>query len=157
MSDSPSPPAGSSQRLAARIPDRAFTPRFWIYAYVAWFALLFILSSTSGSGGPDFPTHTDKVAHFLYFAAGGAALGAVGLLRNPPLGRPALVVGTLAAGALVGLFDEWHQTFTPNRTGLDSGDWIADFLGTSAGLAFAVVAFRCLRANGLSLPPSDSP
>lgn len=154
MSEFPSTPVSSAQRLAASLHDRALTPRFWSCAYVAWFVLLFILSSISGSGGPDFPTHTDKVAHFLYFAVGGAALGAIGLLRNPPRGRLALVVGTLAAGALVGFFDEWHQTFTPNRTGLDLGDWIADVLGTGGGLTFALLAFHWLLANGLTLPAS---
>ncbi len=151
----PSPtPAGSTQRLIARIPERAFSPRFWSYVFAAWFVLLFILSSLSGGGGPDFPTHMDKVAHFLYFAAGGASLTAIGVLRYPPLRTLALVVGTLAVGALVGVFDEWHQTFTPHRSGLDLGDWIADVLGTGAGLVAALIAHRWLRTNGLTLPAS---
>jgi VanZ family protein len=153
MSEFPSS-LSASQRLAGRLPPTLLTARFWFVAYAAWFVLLFILSSLSGTDTPKFPTHSDKVIHFLYFAGGGFALASAFLFRpaTPPL--VFIVAITLAAGALVGLFDEWHQTFTPHRSGLDLGDGIADVLGTGAGLASAFLARRWLRANASNFPPS---
>lgn len=143
------------RRLAARLPVSLFAPRAWFVAYAAWLALLFLLSSLPGTDAPRFPTHTDKVAHFLYFAAGGFTLATALSLRRPALGRAALPAFTLAAGALVGLLDEWHQTFTDFRNGLDPGDWIADVLGSSAGLVASGVTLRWLRTQGTApSPPS---
>ena len=36
--------------------------------------------------------------------------------------------------ALYGAADEYHQTFTPNRTGADVFDWLGDALGGLAGV-----------------------
>jgi len=154
MSESQSSP--SAARLAvARLPALVFAAPFWFAAYAAWFALLFLLSSLPGGGGPDFPTHTDKVAHFLYFAGGGFALATALRLRSSKFPAAAVVALVLVAGALVGAFDEWHQTFTESRAGLDLGDWIADLLGTLAGIFAAFAALRWLRAHDANRPPSS--
>lgn len=85
----------------------------------------------------------DKVEHALYFCAGGVCLGmalALGWLKpkSPQaatdfsLFRLGLIV--LPLGAAVGWLDEWHQSFTPGRSGLDFYDWIADMCGTAISL-----------------------
>jgi VanZ family protein len=35
--------------------------------------------------------------------------------------------------AIVGAYDEWHQTFTPNRDGNSSGDFVANLAGGAFG------------------------
>ena len=40
---------------------------------------------------------------------------------------------SLLAMALVGAVDEWHQCYTPGRSGGDPWDWTADVLGGAAG------------------------
>ena len=53
----------------------------------------------------------------------------------------------IIAGTLYGVSDEFHQTFTPNRSGNDLGDLTADFIGSFIG----ATAWRLLhnwRADG---------
>lgn len=47
-------------------------------------------------------------------------------------------------GGLVGIIDEYHQTFTPGRTGNDLGDWIADILGSIAGASYCYYMWKRL-------------
>jgi VanZ family protein len=35
--------------------------------------------------------------------------------------------------SLIGILDEYHQSFFANRTGNDPGDWLADTLGALCG------------------------
>jgi len=59
-----------------------------------------------------------------------------------PAGARAIIAGTL-----YGVSDEFHQTFTPNRSGNDLGDLTADFIGSFIG----ATAWRLLhkwRADG---------
>ena len=111
---------------------RQRTVRFWIGIYAAWFIVLCILSSMSHPGPHIDLIGFDKVEHCSYFFAGGLALG-LALTWNRPatakIGWTMLVV--LISGAAVGWFDEWHQSFTPGRSGLDVYDWIADCLGSA--------------------------
>ena len=39
--------------------------------------------------------------------------------------------------AILGALDEYHQTFTPGRSGNDPFDWLADVLGASTGIFLA--------------------
>lgn len=120
-------------------------PRAWFAAYLAWFCLLFFLSSRSGFG-PDVQTipHADKVAHATYFAAGSTALGIALLLWRPGFSRWRLFCLLVLAALAVGWFDEVHQWYTPGRSGKDGGDLAADVLGGAIGF------FLALRLLGLA-------
>ena len=80
---------------------------------------------------------------------GGAGVGAV--IAHPPprpvrratVGATALLV--VLTGAAVGWFDEWHQTFTPGRSGLDVYDWMADVTGSLLAVPLALGILRFLK------------
>ena len=115
--------------------DRAST--WWVMLF-CWAALLFYLSSQPASGNPPRIPHFDKVLHFSYFFVGGLVLQrALGLFQPTLKSSVCIIIGAIVA-ALVGASDEYHQTFTPGRSGNDPWDWLADILGgTAAGLFFA--------------------
>jgi VanZ family protein len=110
-------------------------PRFAALLWVLWLATLWWLSSRSAPVAK-LPTFQfgDKVAHFGYFFVGGSLL--VIALRDviPNWKKRALCV--IAASALVGAGDEFHQSFVPNRYGNDPWDWLADVLGGTAAALF---------------------
>lgn len=115
----------------ARLPRN---PRFWLAAFVVWFITLWTFSSFSGPGGVPPVEGIDKVQHFGYFFGGTGLLCAWLYRRNP--GSPNWkVIFPIAIGvmSLIGWLDEYHQTFTPGRSGNDPYDWLADFLGAIAG------------------------
>jgi VanZ family protein len=120
------------------------TARFWKWTYVGWFITLCILSSMSHPGPHIDVVGFDKVEHFTYFLLGGLALGfalTLGRTESCQVGWILLIVGSA-----VGWFDEWHQSFTPGRSGLDVYDWIADTAGSgAAGLLLARARARLLR------------
>ena len=113
--------------------------RLWFTALIIWFVALFILSSMSHPNppGPDFP-NKDKVMHATYYALGGLCLFIALRLKNPNRTLLHTSVTVVIFCSLVGVFDEWHQTFTPDRSGNDPFDWMADtfggVLGSSAGI-----------------------
>lgn len=118
----------------ARLPRN---PKFWLGAFLLWFAVLWALSSFAIGGKYAPPIdHFDKVEHFGYFFGGSGLLCAWLFRLNPE--RPnwkAIIAGAVIAIALVGWLDEYHQTFTPGRSGNDPYDWLADVLGATAGAA----------------------
>ena len=66
---------------------------------------------------------------------GGSGLLCAYLFRRNPE-RPnwkAIIGGVIIAIALTGCLDEYHQSFTPGRSGNDPYDWLADVLGATAG------------------------
>lgn len=110
---------------------RAFSqPRPWFILVAIWFAILFWLSSQSHlqPPGPEFEGK-DKVLHVGYFGLGGMLFFLGMRLRKPALGFVALTLVTIAFCSAIGAFDEWRQTFTPNRSGNNPYDWMADTLG----------------------------
>lgn len=118
-------------------------PAVWFSAWLGSFGLLWFLSSLEGSPQkpPPFP-HFDKFAHFGYFLAGGFLLAGGWFMRSPE--RPAwtrLILATILIMAAIGFIDEWHQCFTPGRSGGDPWDWLADLLGGTAG-AFLLKAIH---------------
>lgn len=106
---------------------------FWKWTYGVWFVTLCVLSSLSKPGPNMDIMGFDKVVHFMYFACGGLALGLALTPGHTRRRREWLIV--LVLGALVGWFDEWHQSFTPGRLGLDLYDWVADVMGSAFAAA----------------------
>ncbi len=134
----------------------ANAPKFWLFALFLWAATLFVLSSLSKTlpdGGPEIP-HIDKVLHFGYFFGGGFILGTYCLLRSgtgASFARRFLL--PLAIFAVLGILDEYHQTFTPGRSGNDPFDWLADVLGAGTGIVVANLLHT--RLKRLSSPVTE--
>ncbi len=87
--------------------------------------------------GPEIP-HVDKVAHFGYFFGGAGLLaGGLGIQRRVKTPSSSLwgvfLLVVIVVGVVIGRLDEYHQSFTPERTGNDTGDWLADILGAFGG------------------------
>jgi len=80
---------------------------------------------------------SDKIKHFIaYFVLGMSFCIWISpeKWRKSPLMHCLLVIA-LCTG--FGIFDEYHQTFVPGRSGNDLGDIIVDFVGgAAAALAF---------------------
>ena len=106
-------------------------PHPWIAAWIVWFAALWILSSIPGNSLPNPFDVSDKIQHAGYFFGGGCLVGGWMVAAGHWPRRRWWIV---AAAALVGALDETHQWFTPGRSGLDVGDWIADVVGGLAAL-----------------------
>jgi VanZ family protein len=78
--------------------------------------------------------HFDKLEHFGYFLIGGFLLSGGIFTANPERSSwKRIVWTTVIAIAAIGCIDEWHQCFTPGRSGGDPWDWLADLLGGTAG------------------------
>ncbi len=122
-------------------------PAVWFSALACWFGLLWFLSSLTGSAQklPPFP-HFDKLAHFSYFLAGGFLLAGGSFCQSPRPGSWKRLLGaTTLIMAAVGGIDEWHQCYTPGRSGGDPWDWLADVLGgTSGAFLFKAIHRRLL-------------
>lgn len=116
------------------------SPRFWLFATIVWAVVLYTLSSfnkTLPEGGPEIPFF-DKILHFGYFFGGGIMLTTHFLLKKGTNASYFWRVRLpLIIFALIGALDEYHQTFTPGRSGNDPYDWLADVLGAAAGILFA--------------------
>lgn len=116
------------------------SPRLWFAGFLTWAVSLFILSSLSKAlpdGGPEIP-HLDKIVHFGYFM-GGAFMFATWMLLRKGTRTPLRlrIILPFAVFALIGMLDEYHQTFTPGRSGNDPFDWLADILGSLTGILLA--------------------
>jgi VanZ family protein len=137
-----------------RLPNGSGRAGFWLAAWGIWLVTLWFLSSgsTTVPGAPEIP-FGDKVAHFGYFFGGGGLLAAALFCRNPLVATRRLVLMVALVSAAVGWLDEWHQTFTPGRSGNDPWDWLADLLGGTTG---ALVFWRVrhwLRTPGRTVDP----
>jgi VanZ family protein len=114
--------------------------RAWVAAWgpaAAWAAFLFFLSSREMlpvdlSGG------LDKVSHFGAYAILGFLL-AHGATR---VKLPLLVA--VLAGWVYGVLDELHQSTVPGRSA-EVLDWVADALGTVAGVLLFLAFVRLRR------------
>mgnify|MGYP001825094911 CR=1 FL=1 len=104
---------------------------------MVWNTLLWFLS------GRPVPEHrlppvpgADKLVHFAYFFLGALLLAGFLTRRAPTLAGRQLLVTVTVILALIGLLDEWHQSWIPERSGNDLGDWLADSLGAFVGTLF---------------------
>ncbi len=119
---------------ALNAPELQRNASAWLVALVGWSGLLWFLSSMEGGGGMDLFPHFDKVAHFTYFLGGGFLFAGWRFSRDSKRPRwRGIVLLTLVVMALMGALDEWHQCFTPGRSGADPWDWLADVSGAVAG------------------------
>ena len=116
-----------------RMPRPAIAAILWLTLAVWAGAILWLSSLTPAELPPAAFIAWDKLNHFIAFAAGGW-LAASALQASRLLSRPwAAVILAIAIVAGFGAVDEMIQLFTPGRTGGDFYDWIADFLGATAG------------------------
>lgn len=109
----------------------------------AWCGLILVATSVPVPAedlpGTDLPL--DLVGHGVLYAGLGWTVGRA-LLRS---GRPGAGarIAAWAAGLAFAAADEWHQTFVVTRVP-SLGDWTADAVGMTLGLA-AVTVFARLR------------
>ncbi len=109
--------------------------KFWLGAFIFWLVVLFTFSAFK-LPGPETPpiANFDKIAHFGFFFGGSGLLCAYLFWRQPePVNWKKLIITAIIIIAIVGVLDEWHQSFTPGRTGNDRHDWLADVLGGTVG------------------------
>lgn len=117
----------------------------WLVLFIGWFGVLFYLSSIVPEYPPGTAKLSDKLVHYLYFGLGGGLYAGYILLKQKH--TPYLVASLIifCVIVLVGVFDEWHQTFTPGREGNDFGDMIANSLGGLTSALIAPLLFRFLK------------
>ena len=128
-------------RRLVKVLLKTLSARGWIITWVFWLIILCVLSSLPQSKVhlPPFP-NSDKMAHFFYFAVGAGILTAFLRVLGLPAWRTFLF--TLLAMAFVGAADEFHQLYTPGRSGADIGDWTADVSGAFLGILLTLFIFR---------------
>lgn len=119
--------------------------RFWLGCFVLWLVVLFLLSASSHVAElTPAIANFDKVEHFGYFFGGSGLLCAFLYRRKPDAPNWIFIIGcVIAAIAVTGCLDEYHQTFTPGRSGNDPFDWMADVAGAIVG-AFVFKRFHHL-------------
>lgn len=117
-------------------------------AFGLWLAGICVLSSMSGPQlEPAFEfLPGDKFAHFVAFALGGALL-AVALKRSFAMSWSRVIGLSVLSVGLFAAVDEWHQTFTPGRSGGDIGDWTADMLGAATGAVITSLGYGKIRRH----------
>lgn len=110
-------------------------PAVWLTALLGWFGLLWFLSSLEGGSTPTVPLpNFDKFEHFSYFFVGGLlAAGWFQSLRPDGTSWRRILLASIALMAVLAFIDEWHQCYTPGRSGADAGDWLADMIGAACG------------------------
>ncbi len=131
-----------------QLPRFLSSPLLWRSVVLLWAGVLYWLSEQSKLPSLANFGGVDKLEHVVYFAAGGMcfllSLRLAGFARS----NAAAIFFTMLFCSLVGGIDEWHQTFTPGRSGGDVWDWTADTIGGFIGAVFALVAERWLTSAG---------
>ncbi|MFN0077615.1 MAG: VanZ family protein [Prosthecobacter sp.] len=121
-----------------QLPRFLSSPLLWRMFVLLWAGILYWLSEQSKLPSPAKFEGIDKLEHVVYFAAGGMcfllSLRLVGFARKTTIA----IVLTVLFCSLVGALDEWHQTFTPGRSGGDVLDWTADTIGGFIGALLAM-------------------
>lgn len=112
---------------------QARLPRTWWTLLLIWWITLWFLSGTPHP--PSLPGFLDwdKLKHTVYFMLGGSFWALALGLQRPTLAPWIIALTGALFCSIVGIFDEWHQVFTPGRSGADWGDWTADSLGGLLG------------------------
>lgn len=131
------------------------SPVLWRFLVLLWFGTLYWLSSQSHLPSPASFDSVDKFEHTTYFAIGGACFLFSLRLAGLATGKKTAIFVTVLFCSLIGGFDEWHQTYTPGRSGGDVWDWVADTLGGFLGAVFVLTVGRWLTSAGTTT--SESP
>ena len=127
-------PAGS--------PFRRLRLLFWSLT-AAWWVLIATLTHLPPSELPRV-TGSDKLHHFVAFAILALLLGFALLFTFPR--RPWLPWAVLGVGMCYGAADELTQSWVGRISSFD--DWLADAVGTTAGILPVLVVQRVLWARG---------
>ena len=107
----------------------------WLVLWMIWLATLWNLSSgpVQVKTGWEIP-HFDKVCHFGYFFGGSGLLSAcLYRLHHRHIDWTRILTMVMFVMLAMGMLDEWHQSWVPERSGNDAGDLCADVLGSLAG------------------------
>ena len=97
-----------------------------------WVALILVGTSWPNLKlGPD-ELALDKLSHFGAYAV----LAALALRATLTPRRWSTALAVLAGVAVLGVVDEWHQSFIPGRS-MSALDWAADLSGAAVGLLVA--------------------
>ena len=120
-----------------------------------YMALIFAISSMEQPPlpMPEFEWLTiDKLYHFIEYAILGGLLTRAFVAAKPSV-VPSQSVWYIAAliSILYGASDEWHQTFVPGRFAT-LADWVADVLGSIAGVLGVYLYYRRQNKKRSSLP-----
>ena len=130
-----------------KLPRVLSSPLLWRFLVLLWFGVLFWLSSQTHLPSPASFEGVDKLEHAVFFSAGGMCfLLGLRLAGRARATSAAILVSVLFCGA-VGGFDEWHQTYTPGRSGGDVWDWTADLCGGLIGAFLALGVQKWLRRD----------
>ncbi len=117
---------------------------------------VFILSSLNGRQVEHLNIFRlwDKAAHFIAFGAGGFVLWLA--LRVSTAWSPKKVaLVSIAIISLFGATDEWHQLYTPHRSGADRADWLADTLGAAVGVLLISSIYVRYQRKDCPAPSAD--
>jgi len=76
----------------------------------------------------------DKIVHIALFATGAFFASGAMLVSFSELPLKVAFGLIVALISVFGVLDEFHQLFTPGRSGGDVGDWIADRFGAFCGV-----------------------
>jgi len=113
-----------------------------------WATTIFILSSLTPSQLNDVAPIKiwDKLEHFSAFFAGSVNL-TLALIWSTNWSWRRIAVTATVVLAIFGATDEFHQLYTPNRSGADPYDWTADALGAlSASIITTSIYARYFRS-----------
>ena len=126
--------------------------KYWIPPLL-YMALIFAISSMKQPPlpMPEFEWLTiDKLYHFIEYAILGGLLTRAFVKAGPSV-VPSRFAWHAAAvlSILYGASDEWHQTFVPGRFATFA-DWIADVLGSIAGVLGVYLYYRSSQQSAVS-------
>jgi VanZ family protein len=137
-------------------PQKTFRTVCWA-GVVIWVCTVFYLSSRPSAELEEMPfflSLSDKLLHFIAFFCG--VLPLVPALRLT-FGWPwrKICIVAIAATSVYGALDEVHQRWTPSRSGLSFGDWVADTLGALAGAPLAAFAHAFIERKTRHAPAGN--
>ena len=144
-------------RVSLTNAQKVFLSICWLGVAI-WVATVFYLSSRSSeelvADLPFVMQMHNKLLHFAAFFCGALPLvPALRLSFGWPWRKVCLVA--IASISLYGFLDEIHQLWTPSRTGLSIGDWIADTLGAMAGAPLAAFIHAFLERSNHPAPAGN--